>query len=108
LKPILKANIDELSGHKHARESEKREMLKWQKSMGLMYCILNTYFLFKLALSNGYNPEDVSLLEEIRAQSWHLLFRERTRVDHNIRSDTFTDWSLAGGWLEENNSGHVL
>jgi hypothetical protein len=83
-------------------------MLKWQKNMDVRYCILNTYFFFKLALSDGYSPEDVSLLEAIRAPSCHLLFREHIRVDHNIRSDTFTDWSLAGGWLEKNDSGHVL
>jgi hypothetical protein len=109
LKPIVKTNMDELSGADMPQNQRNGKCWNSRKVWSLCTAFwTRIFFFFKFALSNGYSPEDISLLEAIRAPSCHLLFRERTCVDHNIRSDTFTDWSLAGGWLEKNDSGHVL
>jgi hypothetical protein len=54
------------------------------------------FFFFLVGFKQRLQHRGCSLLETIRVPSCHLLFPERARVDHNIRSDTLTDRSLAG------------
>jgi hypothetical protein len=84
-------------------QNQRNGYVETAAAYGCVYCILNTYFL-KLALNNGYSPEDVRYWKRSapqvatcysqRAHMWIIIFGW-------IHLQT-------GAWLEKSDSGHVL